>query len=325
MTIRVGLLGASRIARGAMIAPARDNSDFVVTAVAARDPERARGYAAEHGVPFVSDDYEALVQRDDIDLVYNALPPAGHKRWTIAALEAGKHVLCEKPFARNASEAREMVAAADDAGRTLLEAFHYRFHNVVRASVALVREGALGEVRSAEACFDAPIPRSPGELRWSAEQSGGALMDLGCYPVHALRILVGEPTVTAATGVFEGGVDSSMAAEFAFAGGATGKIACSMTAPRFDAVLKLVGARGTLEVVNFLAPQSRRLPCRFTTVIDGVRRDHATDGPSTYAAQLAHVAEVLAGRTPPLTGGEDAIANMTAIDAIYAAAGRPRV
>jgi predicted dehydrogenase len=324
MTIRIGLLGASRIARGAVIAPAGDNPDFVVTAVAARDPERARGYAAEHGVPFVSDDYEALVRRDDIDLVYNALPPAGHKRWTIAALEAGKHVLCEKPFARNAGEAREMVEAADAAGRVLIEAFHYRFHNVVRAAVALVREGALGEVQSAEARFEAPIPRSPGELRWSPEQGGGALMDLGCYPIHALRSLVGEPRVTAATGVFEGGVDASMTAEFAFGGGARGRIACSMISAGFDAVLSVVGARGTLEVVNFLAPQSPRLPCRFTTVIDGVRRDHATDGPSTYAAQLAHVAEVLAGRATALTGGQDAIANMTAIDAVWAAAGRSK-
>ena len=295
----------------------------MVTAVAARDPERARGYAAEHGVPFVSDDYETLVRREDIDLVYNALPPAGHKRWTLAALEAGKHVLCEKPFARNAGEARAMVEAADDAGRVLIEAFHYRFHNVVRAAVALIREGALGEVRSAEAHFDAAIPRSPGELRWSSDQSGGALMDLGCYSVHALRSLVGEPKVTSATGVFEGGVDASIAAEMAFVGGATGAIACSMTAPGFGAALKVTGARGTLEIVNYIAPQNPRQPCRFTTMIDGVRRDHATDGPTTYAAQLAHVADVLAGRTPQLTGGADAVANMTAIDAIYAAAGRP--
>ncbi|MGA2950772.1 MAG: Gfo/Idh/MocA family oxidoreductase [Caulobacteraceae bacterium] len=323
MTIRIGLLGASRIARGAVIAPARDNPAFVVTAVAARDPERARGYAAEHGVPFVSDDYDALVRRDDIDLVYNALPPAGHKRWTIAALEAGKHVLCEKPFARNAGEAREMVEAAEAAGRVLVEAFHYRFHNVIRAAVALIREGALGEVRSAEARFQVPVPKSAGELRWSAEQSGGALMDLGCYPVHALRTLVGEPGVVQAEGVFEGGVDAAIKAEFSFANGAVGEVACSMIEPSFDARLQVTGERGTLEIVNFLAPQIRQLPCRFTTVIDGVPRDHATDGPSTYAAQLTHVAEVLAGRTAPLTGGADAIANMTTIDAIYAAAGRP--
>jgi len=324
MAIRIGLLGASRIARGAVIAPARDNADFKVAAVAARDPERARAFAAEHEIPSVASDYESLIRRDDIDLVYNALPPASHLRWTIAALDAGKDVLCEKPFARDAAEAREMVEAAEADGRVLIEAFHYRFHNVMRAAVAMMREGALGEIRAAEARFIGSIPKSPGELRWSAEQGGGALMDLGCYPVHALRTLVGELEIVSADGVFEDGVDSSIMAQVRFTGGASGEIYTSMVEPTFDARLKIIGARGTLEIVNFLAPQIKQLPCRFTTIIDGERRDHPTDGPTTYAAQLAHVADVLAKRAEPLTGGADAIANMAAIDAIYAAAGRPR-
>jgi predicted dehydrogenase len=320
MAIRIGLLGASKIATGAVIAPARGNPDFIVTAVAARDPERARVYAAEHGVAAVAEDYAALLRRDDVDLVYNALPPAGHRRWTIAALEAGKDVLCEKPFARNAGEARDMVAAAEAAGRVLIEAFHYRFHNVMRAAVALAHEGALGKLKSVDAVFDAPIPPTAGELRWSAEQGGGALMDLGCYPVHAVRSIVGgEPEVISATAVFENGVDASMRADLAFPGGVTGTIACSMTAPGFNAKLTVVGERGDLEIVNFLAPQRG---CRFTTTIDGVTREHGVEGPSTYAAQLVHVAQVLAGKIPPLTGGSDAVGNMAAIDAIYAAAGR---
>jgi len=323
MAIRIGLLGASRIARGAVIAPVRDNPDFEIVAVAARDPERARAYAAEQGVPTVADSYEALIRRDDVDLIYNALPPAGHRQWTIAALEAGKDVLCEKPFARNAAEARDMVAAAEASGRVLIEAFHYRFHNVMRAAVALAHEGALGRLRSLTAEFDAPIPRTPGELRWSAEQGGGALMDLGCYPVHALRSIAGaEPEVVRAAGVFEDGVDAAMRADFAFPDGLTGAIACSMTAPGFNAKLTVVGEKGAMEIVNFLAPQ---FGCRFTTTIDGVTREHGVEGPSTYAAQLAHVAQVLAGKIPPLTGGADAVGNMATIDAIYAAAGREPV
>jgi predicted dehydrogenase len=320
---RIGLLGASRIARTAVIAPARDNPNFVVAAVAARDPKRARAYAAEHGIAHVADDYEALVRRDDLDLIYNALPPAGHKRWTIAALEAGKAVLCEKPFARDAGEARDMVRAAEASGKPLLEAFHYRFHNVMRAAVALAHEGALGELTSAEAIFEAPIPRTPGELRWSAEQGGGALMDLGTYTVHALRSVVGqEPEITSAVGEFEAGVDAAMRAELAFPGGVTGSIACSMTVAAPRAILTVVGARGTMEIVNFLAPQ---LGCRFTTTIDGQSRRHGVDGPSTYAAQLSHLHEVLAGKAASLTGGADAIANMSVIDAIYRAAGKPAV
>jgi predicted dehydrogenase len=180
--LRIGLLGASRIARTAVIAPTRDNPDFVVAAVAARDPDRARAYAAEHEIAHVADDYAALVRRDDLDVIYNGLPPAGHARWTIAALEAGKSVLCEKPFARDAGEARSMVRAAAANGKVLIEAFHYRFHNVMRAAAALTREGSLGRLKSAEAVFEVPIARAPGELRWLASQGGGALMDLGPTP-----------------------------------------------------------------------------------------------------------------------------------------------
>lgn len=321
MTFRIGLLGASRIARGAIIAPAMENPDFVVGAVAARDPERGHAYAAEHGIPIVADSYEGLVERDDIDLVYNALPPAGHRRWTIAALEAGKHVLCEKPFARTAAEARDMVAAAERSGQKLIEAFHYRLHNVMRAAVALAREGALGQLKSAEAVFNGPIPKTPNELRWSAEQGGGALMDLGCYPVHALRSVFGaEPEVTDASCVFDDGVDASTQATLAFPGGAIASLETSMITEGFAANLNVAGERGSLEIRNFVAPQ---IGCRFVTTIDGVQREHGVEGPSTYAAQLTYVADVLAGRTPQITGGADAIANMATIDAIYRAAGRP--
>jgi len=319
--IRIGLLGASKIARGAVIAPARADGRFVISAVAARDPARARAYADEHGVAAVADDYAALVRRDDVDVVYNALPPAGHAQWTIAALEAGKPVLCETPFARDAGEARAMVAAAQAANLPLLEAFHYRFHNVMLRAEALLRSGALGALTGGGAEFHVAIAKTPGELRWSAEQGGGGLMDLGCYPVHALRTLFGaEPTIASATAVFEDGVDSDMSAELVFPGGATARIACSMTAPRFSAWLRLDGEKGRMDIVNFLAPQ---MGCRFTTTVRGETTEHPVDGPTTYAAQLTHLHAVLTGETAPLTGGADAIGNMTTIDAIYAAAGRP--
>ncbi len=318
---RIGLLGASRIAPPAVIAPARDNPNFEIVAVAARDPARAKAYAEEHGIAGVADSYEALVTREDVDVVYNALPPGGHERWSIAALQAGKAVLCEKPFARNAGEARSMVDAANATGHLLMEAFHYRFHNVMRRAVELVRSGALGALKTASAEFQVPIPNTPGELRWIAEQGGGALMDLGCYPIHALRSLVGaEPTITSAQGDFEGRLDKAIRASVTFPGGIEGSIACSMIEQTPAAWLRLEGERGTLEIMNFLAPQ---MGCRFTTTIDGETTAQPTDGPSTYAAQLEHLHEVLTGKTAPLTGGADAIANMTAIDAIYAAAGRP--
>ena len=319
---RIGLLGASKIARGAVLSPARTNDDFEVVAVGARDASRARAYADKYGIAHVAGSYAELVARDDVDVVYNALPPVGHAEWSIAALEAGKAVLCEKPFAMNAGEARAMTEAAARTGRLLVEAFHYRFHTVMRQAEALMREGALGRIERATAEFKAPIPRSPDELRWRADLGGGGLMDLGCYPVHALRTLMGEePRVAAASGRFEDGVDVEMSAELAFPGGAKGQIACAMVAPGFTASLAIEGERGRIDIVNFLAPQ---MGCQFTTTIDGETVARPTDGPTTYQAQLIHLAQLLRGETAQLSGGADAVANMAAIDAIYAASGRPR-
>jgi predicted dehydrogenase len=320
---RIGLLGASKIARGAVIAPAKTNADFEVVAVGARDGTRARAYAETHGIAHVAGSYAELVRRDDVDVVYNALPPAGHAEWTIAALEAGKAVLCEKPFAMNAGEARAMTEAAASTGGLLVEAFHYRFHTVMRQAEALMREGALGRVSRATAEFKGAIPRSPDELRWRADLGGGGLMDLGCYPLHALRTLIGaEPTVESATGQFEDGVDVDMAARLSFSGRIEAEMSCGMVAPGFSASLAVEGERGRLDIVNYLAPQ---MGCRFTTTIDGETVTRPTDGPTTYEAQLIHLARLLRGETAQLTGGADAVGNMAAIDAIYAAAGRPRV
>jgi len=317
---RIGLLGASKIARTAVLAPLKSDARFVVAAVAARDLSRARAYADEHGISAVADSYEAIIARDDVDVVYNGLPPVGHAPWSIAALRAGKAVLCEKPFARDANEARAMVSAARTSGRPLLEAFHYRFHAVIRHAESLVRNGALGALHTGAAEFNVPIAKAPGELRWSRELGGGAMMDLGCYPLHAMRTLTGaEPQIASARGEFdEGGADASMHAELVFPGGVSVSIGCSMLAP-LHISLRLDGARGRMEIVNFIAPQHG---CRFTTTIDGESVVQPTDGPSTYAAQLGHLHDVLTGAAAPLTGGSDAIATMTAIDAIYGAARR---
>ncbi len=318
--LRIGLLGASRIAPTAVIAPVATRDDVTIAAVAARDPARAKAFAETQGIAAVAGSYAELIARDDIDLVYNGLPPAGHAEWTIAALEAGKAVLCEKPFARDASEARAMVEAAERAGRPLIEAFHYRFHNVIRRAEDLVRSGALGQIHRANAVFEVAIPNTTGDLRWSAEQGGGALMDLGCYPLHLMRTLLGEePQIREARGTFVDGVDASMTAALAFPSGARADISCSMVPETRNARATLGGSKGRLEIVNFLAPQ---YGCRFTTTIGGETVEQPVDGASTYEAQLDHVVAVMAGKTQPLTGGADAIANMAAIDRIYELAGR---
>ncbi len=320
--LRIGLLGAARIAPPAVIVPAKARDDVTVTAVAARDKAKAEAFAATHEIAGVADDYDALIHRDDVDVVYVGLPVAGHAEWTIKALEAGKAVLCEKSFCMDAGEAKAMVAASEKAGRPLIEAYHYRYHQVMRRAEAIVRSGELGRLTSARADFDAPIAYSPGEIRWRADQGGGALGDLGCYPLHALRTLIGaEPRVLASTIVEQHGVDASAWARLGF-DGFEAEIVTSMISDRRAASLTLVGERGEMTIVNYLAPQ---IGCRFAVTVDGVTREEPSDGPTTYAAQLDHVVEVMAGRTQPLTGGADAIAMMEALDAIKAKAERSQV
>jgi predicted dehydrogenase len=316
--LRIGLLAASKIAVTAVIAPAKDRDDVAITAVAARDAARARAYAETHAIEAVADDYAGLIARDDVDVIYVGNPIAGHAEWTIRAAEAGKAVLCEKAFALNAEEARAMVAAARAANRPLLEAFHYRFHNVIRRAEAIVRSGELGRLTRANATFDGRIAYDPNEIRWRADQGGGALGDLGSYPAHALRTLIGaEPEVTRARIEMEHGVDAVTAADLRFPGDLEASLHCSMVAERFDASLTLTGERGELSIRNFIGPQ---MGCSFRVRIGEETRDEPTDGPTTYAAQLEHLVQVIRGDVAPLTGGDDAIANLALMDAIRAAA-----
>jgi predicted dehydrogenase len=316
--VRIGLLGAARIAPLALIEPARERKDVVLAAVAARDPERARSFADEHGFEGVCRDYAELIARSDIDLVYVALPPDLHCHWTIAALRAGKGVLCEKPFAMNAREAQQMVDASIESGAILLEAFHYRFHRMMRDAVALIRDGAIGRPTSATASVDYPIPTGQSEPRWSAEHGGGAMMDLGCYGVHALRsLLAGEPEVLTAEARFVRGVDAATDAKLLFPGGVEADLHASMDPAAPFTEIVIVGTRGQLQINGFVLPQ-RSGRARLT--VNGQTDELPVDGPSSYAEQLDHAVRVFRRREHPLTGGEDAIANLRVIDRINALA-----
>ncbi len=320
--IRVGILGAAKIAPNAMIAPARANAEFAVVALGARDKSRAEAYAKQHDIPNVAGGYADLVARDDVDLVFNALPPGMHLEWSLRALQAGKAVLCEKPFAMSAHEARAMSEGAERARRPLIEAFHYRHHAVLRRAFEIAASGRLGKLKKAEAVFEVPIAYNPDELRWVARLGGGALMDLGCYCVHGLRTITGrEPKAARATCDMQHGVDAATEAELDFGEGLIAHLRTSMVSKGFAARLFLEGDKGSIEILNFIAPQ---IGCRFALTTDGKTEALPTEGIPTYAAQLAHVSDVLLRGAKPLTGGADAIASMAAIDAIYAAAGVER-
>jgi predicted dehydrogenase len=321
--LRVGILGAAGIAPAAIIRPAARRSDVVIAAVASRNAESAKRYADAHGIPRRYDSYEALLDDPTIDLVYVALPPSEHARWTIAALERGKDVLCEKPIALNANEARSMVETASRTGRRLIEAFHDRYHPLSTAIDEVVESGRLGAINTVHADFSVEIPFDPASIRHAPELGGGALMDLGCYPVHWVRALAGdEPTVVEASGRPNAlGTDESISALLSFPSGIRATVTASMAEGLpLSSTLLIRGELGTLEVNNLVFPSNGH---SLKETVAGLERPSTVAGLATYDHQLAAVVHALESGTPTLTEGDDIIGNMVTIDAIYRGAGFP--
>jgi predicted dehydrogenase len=320
--LRIGVLGAARIAPLALINPAKANADVVVAAVAARDVSRAQAFAAKHGIARVHDDYDKLIADPDLDAVYNPLPNGLHGKWTRAAIAAGKHVLCEKPFTANAAEAREVAELATHSDRVVMEAFHYRYHPLTLRVEEIIASGELGELKRVEAALCFPLPRF-SDIRYNYSLAGGATMDAGCYAVHMVRTFGGSTpeVVSAQAKLRDPRVDRAMTAELRFAGGHTGRVRCSMWSTHLLQInAHVVGDNGELRVLNPVTPQFfNRLSVRST---NGKRVERFARRAS-YAYQLdAFAAAVLRGE-PIMTTPRDAIENMTVIDAIYRAAGLP--
>jgi predicted dehydrogenase len=320
MTLRFGILGAARIAPKALAIPAAAVDSAEMTVVAARDRSRAEAFAAEHGVARVVDDYQAVIDADDVDVVYNPLPMHLHAEWTIKALRAGKHVLCEKPFASNAAEAAEMVRVAEEEGRILGEAFHHVYHPMFQRILDVIAAGTIGTVTRAEGYFNIAIGQP--DIRWDYATSGGSLMDLGCYSTIWVRHAVGEePTVTAAEAV-EGPehIDASIWAELAFPGGATGRVESSMTQDDGDIRLEVTGTAGSITAINPLAPQNGNT---LTIRTEAGETSGEIVGGTTYEHMVRAFCDHVMHGLPFPTKGSDSIANMAAIDAMYTAAGLP--
>jgi len=322
--LRIGILGAARIAPMAVIRPARQLAGVEIAAVAARDPRRARAFAARQGIARVHESYADLLADPQLDAIYNPLPNSHHCEWSIRALQAGKHVLCEKPFAANADEAQQMADAASASGKRLMEAFHWRYHPLAERMRSILEAGEIGRVEHVEASLCIPL-WIPGDIRFRLDLAGGATMDTGCYAISMVRFLgAGEPEVVAARArLLSPGVDRCMEADLRFPNGATGRIRCSLLSPsvlRTSATVR--GTRGELRVFNPFAPH---LWHRLTVRNDvSVRHERMIDRRATYTHQLAAFASAVESGTPVPTGPEDAIANMRVIDAVYQAAGLPR-
>lgn len=318
--VTIGILGAARVAIYAMIAPAKAEPRARLLAIAAREPVRGAAYAKEHDIPRVHGSYEALLSDREIELVYVATPPSLHAKWACDAIAADKNVLVEKPFAMNAIEAEAVADAAEAAGVKVFEAMHSRHSRLFARILEIVRSGELGDIVHASGVFEAPIPREPHEFRWRRELGGGALMDLGVYPLSWLRgVFDAEPKVESAHAKVESDVDAEIDAELSFPNGAVATVRASMIAQRFAATLKVKGTKGELSVSNPLAPQMGHL---LTVTAGGATRSEKVEGPSTFAAQLAAVCASIRDDTAFPLRPRDYVGSMAAIDSVRRAAGR---
>jgi predicted dehydrogenase len=325
----MGTLGTSRITEAALLEPATDVHDVTVTAVAARDKSRAEAFALGHAIPTAYGSYDELLADPDIDAVYNPLPNSQHGPWTLKAIAAGKHVLCEKPFASNAEQAEQVVTAASAAGLVVMEAMHYRYHPLIQRLRELVTE--LGPVQHLQ-CWTSFVITDPDDIRYDYDLAGGALMDGGCYAVDCLRLLGGgEPSVSGAladpwpssrgdSGDSGKVADRATAVRLAFPGGATGWFESAFTRDgEFRADVHVSCRDGQVWMQNFiLAHLGRLVATRNGSVIAD---EHATGDTTSYTYQLrAFAAAIAAGGQVP-TSAAQAVTTMRVIDAAYRAAG----
>jgi xylose dehydrogenase (NAD/NADP) len=316
MTLRLGLVSTANINR-AVIGGAAATDAVEIAAVASRDGARAEAYAAEHGIPRAHGSYEALFADPDVDAVYVSLPNSLHVEWSVRALEAGKHVLCEKPLTRRPEEAEAAFDVAERAGRILAEGFMWRHLPQTLRLQELLADGVVGEVRFVRSAFSFALGHTV-DVRLQGSLDGGGLMDVGCYCVSAMRLVAGEPVSVSARRVIGGeDVDVRFTGTAAFSGGALASFDCGIDmAPRAE--LEVVGAEGVLFVVD---PWKNTVPGIRLVRADG---EETIEVPTAdpYACELKDFAAAVRGDAPPRFGRDDAVAQARVLAALFAAAER---
>jgi D-xylose 1-dehydrogenase (NADP+, D-xylono-1,5-lactone-forming) len=246
--IQWGILGTGNIARQ-FAAGVNVSRRGELTAVGSRSKESAETFARSYHIEYPYDSYEKMLGDDRVDAVYNSLPNSMHHEWTIKALRAGKHVLCEKPFAVNAHQAEEMFDVAKKMGKVLVEAFMYRSHPLTHAVEAAVAEGVIGKLRLIRTSFCYKTSKIDGNVRFSRELAGGGLMDVGCYCINFSRLFAGcDPERVSANAHFhETGVDDLLTATMQFPNGILASFSCGMIA-QADNTAQLCGSEGFIEI-----------------------------------------------------------------------------
>ena len=255
--LRIGVLGAARISELSIIGPAAATGTRLV-AVAARNRDRAETFARTHGIERVHASYADVIADPEVEAIYNPLANSLHGPWNKAAILGGKHVLSEKPFASNTTEAAQVRDLARGRSLVLFEGFHYLYHPLMRRLTAVLADGELGALQRVDSTLFMSAPPAD-DPRWSLALAGGALMDLGCYAFHVQRVLGdfagGEPRLVGATGAERAGapcVDAWVDAQLEFPSGATGLARCSMTSEHWDMSVRVVGTTGEAFIPDFL-------------------------------------------------------------------------
>lgn len=314
--LRWGILGCARITRRGLIPGIRASRRGQLEALASRDLETARAWAQEFAVPRAYGSYEAMLADPEIDAIYIPLPNELHRSWVFAAADAGKHVLCEKPLALNATEARAMVEHCASRRVLLMEAFMWPHQPRTAAIRRLVAEGAIGELRLVRSSFSFSIDMN--DWRLDPARGGGALWDIGCYGVSTARLYAGaEPEGIQAVAHFgPTGVDLSLSASLRFPSGILGQLDCSFEQP-FRCTYELVGSTGVIEVPDAYLPPAR--PTARLKTADSVK-DLVFDGHNQYAEMVDALARGVSDGLRLPAPAEDGLAQMLTLDAILAAA-----
>ena len=312
--LRLALLSTADI-NDAIIRAAAATDAVRVCGAASRDPARAEEYARERGLERWWPSYDELLADPDLDAVYIALPNSLHVEWSIHALEAGKHVLCEKPLGRDPDAVAHAFEVAEHTGLVLMEAFMYRHHPQIKRLRTLLDDGAIGELRLVRAQFDSTLGREE-DVRWVRELGGGALLDVGCYCVSGLRLLAGEPELVFGQQTpTERNVDVRFAGTLRFPDGVLGTFDCGMDVEPTQA-LEAIGSEGSILV---------RRP--FTAELEGVTltrggevEEIEVESANRYALQLENFARAVRGEEPALLGAEESVAQARALDALLRSA-----
>jgi D-xylose 1-dehydrogenase (NADP+, D-xylono-1,5-lactone-forming) len=314
MTTRWGIISTAHINR-LVLAGARESERVDVVAVASRDRTRAEAYAREHGIERGYGSYEDLLADPEVEAVYISLPNSLHVEWSVRALEAGKHVLCEKPLDRRPEAVERAFDAADRAGRILSEAFMYRHNPQTAKLLELLADGAIGALKVVRSAFSFSLS-DPENVRLAEHLDGGALMDVGCYCVSGSRLLAGEPeTVYGAQVIGASGVDVLFAGMLRFPDDVVAHFDCGFVLPGRDE-LEVVGSEGSLFLDD---PWHAREPV-IELRREGAGEEIALEPANSYRLELENLSDAIAGRAEPLLGRADAVGQARAIEALYRSA-----